>query len=48
MLDIKLIREDTDFVKQQMAALQDPDAPVDKALALDEERRGLKQELVPT
>ena len=41
MLDIKLIREDTDFVKQHMAALQDPDAPVDKALALDEERRQL-------
>ncbi len=41
MLDIKLIRENSDFVKQQMAALQDPDAPVDKALALDEERRRL-------
>ena len=41
MLDIKLIRENPQFVKQQMAALQDPDAPVDRALALDEERRGL-------
>ncbi len=41
MLDIKIIRENPDFVKQQMAALQDPNAPVDKALALDEERRRL-------
>ncbi len=41
MLDIKIIRENPEFVKQQMAALQDPAAPVDKALALDEERRRL-------
>ncbi|MER2598954.1 MAG: serine--tRNA ligase [Caldilineales bacterium] len=41
MLDIKLIRENPDFVKQQMAALQDAHAPVDAALALDEERRTL-------
>jgi seryl-tRNA synthetase len=41
MLDIKIIRENPEFVRQQMAALQDPDAPVDKALALDEERRRL-------
>ena len=41
MLHIKIIRENTAFVKQQMAALHDPDAPVDKALALDEERRRL-------
>lgn len=41
MLDIKLIRDNPEFIKQQMAALQDPGAPVDKALALDEERRRL-------
>ena len=41
MLDIKLIRENPDFVRQQMAALQDSNAPVDAALALDEERRSL-------
>jgi seryl-tRNA synthetase len=41
MLDIKIIRENPQFVRQQMAALQDPDAPVDRALALDEERRSL-------
>jgi seryl-tRNA synthetase len=41
MLDIRIIRENPEFVRQQMAALQDPDAPVDRALALDEERRGL-------
>jgi seryl-tRNA synthetase len=41
MLDIKFIRENPDFVKQQMDALQDPLAPVDRALALDEERRRL-------
>jgi seryl-tRNA synthetase len=41
MLDIKLMRENPGFVRQQMAALQDPDAPVDRALALDEERRSL-------
>lgn len=41
MLDIKFIRENPEFVKQQMQALQDPNAPVDRALALDEERRNL-------
>ncbi|MCB0235039.1 MAG: serine--tRNA ligase, partial [Anaerolineae bacterium] len=41
MLDIKLIREEPEFVRQQMAALQDADAPVDRVLALDEERRHL-------
>jgi seryl-tRNA synthetase len=41
MLDIKIIRENPEFVRQQMQALQDPGAPVDKALALDEERRKL-------
>ncbi len=30
MLDIKLIRENPEFVRQQMAALQDADAPLDK------------------
>jgi seryl-tRNA synthetase len=41
MLDIKIIRENPDFIRQQMQALQDPGAPVDRALALDEERRKL-------
>ncbi len=41
MLDIKFIRENPEFVKQQMQALQDPNAPVDRTLALDEERRNL-------
>ena len=41
MLDIKIIRETPEFVKQQMAALQAFDAPVDQVLALDEERRRL-------
>jgi seryl-tRNA synthetase len=41
MLDIKIIRENPQFIRQQMAALQDPNAPVDQVLALDEERRRL-------
>jgi seryl-tRNA synthetase len=45
MLDIKMLRENPGFVKEQMAALQAQDAPVDQALALDEERRRLLQEV---
>ena len=45
MLDSRLIREDPDFVKQQMIALQDPEAPVDAVLALDEKRRSLLTEV---
>lgn len=41
MLDIKIIREQPEFVRQQMANLQAFDAPVDQVLALDEERRRL-------
>lgn len=41
MLDIKIIREQPEFIRQQMQALQDPNAPVDAVLALDEERRRL-------
>ncbi len=41
MLDIKIIRENPEFIRQQMQALQDPNAPVDAVLALDEERRRL-------
>ena len=41
MLDIKIIREAPEFVKQQMAALQAFDAPVNRVLTLDEERRRL-------
>jgi len=39
------MRENRDFVKQKMMELQAPDAPVDKALALDEQRRQLLTEL---
>ncbi|HIC88662.1 MAG TPA: serine--tRNA ligase, partial [Anaerolineae bacterium] len=45
MLDIRFMRENRDFVKQKMMELQAPDAPVDKALALDEQRRQLLTEL---
>ncbi|MCS6843988.1 MAG: serine--tRNA ligase [Caldilineales bacterium] len=41
MLDIKIIRENPQFVKEQMAKLQAFDAPVDQVLALDEERRSI-------
>lgn len=41
MLDIRTIRENPEFIRQQMQALQDPNAPVDAVLALDEERRRL-------
>ncbi|MEA3337272.1 MAG: serine--tRNA ligase [Chloroflexota bacterium] len=45
MLNIKIIREQPEFVKQQMVVLQDPDAPVDQVLSLDEERRRLLTEV---
>lgn len=45
MLDIKILRENPAFVREQMAVLQAQDAPVDQALALDEERRRLLQEV---
>lgn len=45
MLDIKLIREKPDWVKQQLARTETDGTSVDAALALDEERRTLLQEV---
>jgi seryl-tRNA synthetase len=45
MLDIKFIRDNLDTVRQAMADLQALDAPVDRALALDDERRQILLEL---
>lgn len=45
MLDIKFIRDNLDIVRQAMADLQALDAPVDRALALDDERRQILLEL---
>ena len=39
MLDIRLLREEPDRVRQAMIDLQAADAPVDQAIALDERRR---------
>ncbi len=41
MLDIRLLREHPDRVRQAMIDLQAPDAPVDQAIALDERRRAI-------
>lgn len=41
MLDIKLIREQADFVKQQLARAGADDSSIDTILALDEQRRSL-------
>jgi seryl-tRNA synthetase len=45
MLDINLIREQPDLVRQAMQARQMDPAPVDAVLALDEQRRALIQEV---
>ncbi len=45
MLDIKFIRDNLDSVRLAMADLQALDAPVDRALALDDERRQILLEL---
>ena len=45
MLDIKFIRDNLDTVRLAMADLQALDAPVDRALALDDERRQILLEL---
>jgi seryl-tRNA synthetase len=45
MLDITLIREQPDLVRQAMQARQLDPAPVDTVLALDEQRRALIQEV---
>jgi seryl-tRNA synthetase len=44
MLDLRLIRERTDYVKQQIANLNTT-APIDEIVALDERRRALTQEV---
>jgi seryl-tRNA synthetase len=44
MLDLRLIRERTDFVRQQIANLNTT-APIDEIVVLDERRRALTQEL---
>ena len=44
MLDINLIRERTEWVKEQIAKLNDT-APVDEIVALDERRRAILQEV---
>ena len=45
MLDIKFIRDNLHTVRQAMIDLQALDAPVDRALALDDERRQILLEL---
>jgi seryl-tRNA synthetase len=45
MLDIRFIRDNLEMVKQSMQDLQALDAPVDRALALDDERREILVEL---
>ncbi len=45
MLDIKLIREQPDYVRQQLARTGSDPAPVDRVLTLDEHRRALLREV---
>jgi seryl-tRNA synthetase len=45
MLDIRIIREQTAMVKEAMRKLGAEDAPVDRALELDEERRAILSEV---
>ena len=45
MLDLNLIREQPDLVRQAMQSRQMDPAPVDAVLALDEQRRALIQEV---
>jgi seryl-tRNA synthetase len=45
MIDIKLIREKTDWVKEQLVKLNDTNAPIDEIIALDEQRRAFLQEV---
>ncbi|HRS94525.1 MAG TPA: serine--tRNA ligase, partial [Candidatus Latescibacteria bacterium] len=44
MIDLRLIREQTDFVKREIAKLF-TDAPIDEILSLDEARRNLIREV---
>ncbi len=45
MLDIKLIREQTEWVKEQLIKLNDTNAPIEAIIQLDEQRRELLQEV---
>jgi seryl-tRNA synthetase len=45
MLDVKLLRENPEWVKQQLARTNTDGAIVDRALAFDEQRRALLQEV---
>ncbi len=45
MLDIKLLRENPDYVKQQLARFEIDGAVVDRVLAFDERRRALLREV---
>ena len=45
MIDIQLLRNKTEWVKEQLVRLSDPDAPVDTALAMDSRRREILQEV---
>lgn len=45
MLDIKLLRENSDYVKQQLARFEIDGAVVDRVLAFDERRRALLREV---
>ncbi len=44
MIDLKLIREETERVREAVQTLQ-AEAPIDEILALDEERRSILVEL---
>ncbi|HID35101.1 MAG TPA: serine--tRNA ligase, partial [Anaerolineae bacterium] len=45
MIDIKLLREQPDMVREAMEKLNATDAPVDEAIRLDKRRRALLTEL---
>ena len=45
MIDINLIRENPDWVRQQLARLGDERAPIDDIVAADARRRGIIQEV---
>ena len=45
MLDLNMLREQPDVVRQAMQARQMDPAPVDEVIALDDQRRGLIQEV---
>ena len=45
MLDLKVIRQDPDRIRQAMAQRGEKDVPIDDVLRLDEERRSILQEV---